>query len=395
MHVLGVTKYGDYFQWVLARFDKKFVIERMEKTSTLPEEILSIKDLALVTGLEGPSVLRRDLKLPVTTPKTVLEALPFQLESVLPYPMDQTVVYPELHPTEKETFIVAWATTRELVQNHLKKWEIDHIEPDFVSSETLALARWARFFFPQEAELVVIHNTIGIALNHDKIVCAMESSDPNRLKLFLKQKYPLYTWIDQGPTEEAWSFAIPMGLALEPFQKQPCQFRPKTVASSRQKKRNGLLIKRALVLGLGLTLITTAVTTAIFYLRESKLKDQIALFHPTRVGSLETRVQNFRESLLKASKSKLSVFNFPSTQDTLAWLSTLQTPIEITHFSYELASNSHVQISLEFQAQTPSEADLFVKQLQQKPTFVESTQDLKWTSTPQGYKLSFALRKSS
>lgn len=392
MHVLGITREGGYFQWVSAHFDKNFVIERMEKTTMAPD---SIKDLLVVTGLEGTSILRRDLKLSITNPQTILEALPFQLESVLPYPMDQTVVYPQLHASEKETFIVAWATTHELIQNHLNQWKKDLIEPDFVSSETLALARWARFFFPQEAELVVLHKTIGIALRHDKIVCAMESSDPSRLKLFLKQKYPLYTWIDEGPTEEIWNFAIPIGLALEPFQKRPCQFRPKDTVSAQQKKRESFIVKKALIAGLGLTFLSAVVATSIFYFRESKLKDQIALHHPNSSGSLETRVQNFREALIKASKSKPSVFNFPSTQHVLAWLSTLQTPIEISHFSYELVSTSNVQVSLEFQARTPSEADLFVKQLQQEPTFVESTQDLKWTSTPQGYTLSFALRKSS
>lgn len=395
MHVLGVTKQGDFFQWALARFDQEIIFDRMETTSTIPEEIVSIKDLIIVTGLQGSSVLRRDLKLPITNPKTILEAVPFQLESLLPYPMDQTVVYPELHPSDKETFIVAWATTHQLVENHITKWKTDQIEPDFVSSETLALARWARFSFPKERELVAFHNTIGIALNHDKIVCAMESSDPGRLKHFLKQKYPLYTWVDQRLTEETWNFAIPIGLALEPFQKQPCQFRPKKVASSRQKKREGLLIKAALALGMGLTLTTAVVSTTIFYFRESKLKDQIALYQPTSAGSLETRVQNFRESLIKASKTKPSVFNFPSTQTILAWLSTLQTPIEITHFSYELQTPAQVQISLEFQAGAPGEADRFIKLLQQKPTFVESTQDLKWTSSPQGYKLSFNLRKNS
>ena len=393
MQVVGVAKKGGYFQWALLRFDTKIVVERIGSGSVIPEEIVSIKDLIVVTGLDGSSVLRRDLKLPITSPKTILEALPFQLESVLPYPVDQTVVYPELHITEKESFVVAWATTKELIQNHLTKQNF--IEPDYISCETLALARWARFFFPHEAHLTLLHDTVGVALSDNKIVCAMEASDPDRLKLFLKQKYPLYTWIDQGPTEEAWNFAIPIGLALEPFQKKPCQFRPPEATFSRQKKRRGVLVKQALALGLGLNLITAAVASAIFYARESKLKEQISVHHSIATGSLENRLQSFRDSILKASKSKPSVFNAPSTQNVLAWLSMLQAPVEITHFSYELQSGSTAVVFLEFLAPAPSEADLFVKQLQQRPTFVEPTQDLKWTSTPQGYKLSFALRKSS
>ncbi len=387
MHALGVIKIQDRLRWVLACWDGTFVIERMDEGLEIPEDVLSIKNLKIVTGLEGSSVLRRDFKLPFKTSNTVLQALPFQLEPLLPYPLDQSIVYPQIHPLEKESFVTTWVTTEEIVSSHLENW---NIEPDLVSCETLALARWARAFSPHEPELVAIHENLGVALHHEQILCAMESSDPARLKLFLKQKYPLYTCIEEGPTPDKWSYAIPIGLAMEAFQKQPCQFRMSL--SSRQRKKHRFFMKTALGLGIGLTLMTSLVSAAIFHFQEAKLKSRIAVFHESSKRPLEENVQSLRDSLLRAAKEKTATFNFPSTQEVLAWLSSQSVPIEITHFEYELQGMARVKVGIDFEAPAPSVADQFVKQLQQTPTFVEPTQELKWTSHPQGYKLFFELQ---
>ncbi|MGH2638853.1 MAG: hypothetical protein ACRDF4_06175, partial [Rhabdochlamydiaceae bacterium] len=147
MYALGVTKTQNRLRWVLACYNNKTIeFEKMEESLTIPEEVWSIKNLKIVTGLDGSSVLRRDLKLPLTTSRTLAQALPFQLEPLLPYPPDQSIVYPQFHPSGKETFVVAWATTPASVQSHFEKWKFLGIDPDLVSSETLALARWARRF---------------------------------------------------------------------------------------------------------------------------------------------------------------------------------------------------------------------------------------------------------
>lgn len=392
MYSLSVVQVEERLRWVLARSDKTFVIERMEEGLSIPDEILSIKNLKIVTGLEGASVLRRDLKLPLKTTRTVLQALPFQLEPLFPFSLDQSIVYPQMHPAEKETVVVAWGVTLEAAGAHLEKWKSLGIEPDLVSCETLALARWARHYYPDEAELVVVHGNVGIAIDHDKVVCAMQSPDPARLKLFLKQKYPLFTWVDSGA--ELWKFAPAIGLALEPFQKQPCQFIPKGHLSARQIKRGRFILKTAAMAGAGLTVALLIFSQAIFLFQEKKLKNQIALFHTAPITSVKESVGLLRESIIRETKAIPPLVNVPTVQDLLAWLSTFSAPVEINHLEYQLVDN-RAQVSLEFQAESTDNADQFVKQLQQSPTFVESTHELKWTTHPQGYKLSFLMRKSS
>lgn len=374
MHSLGIVKLHDRILWALVRKDKNIAIEHVGEG-----DVDSNKNCTVVTGLEGTSVIRRDLKLPLKTTRTIRAALPFQLEPLLPFPLDQSVVFPQLHPTKNETVVVAWAASKPSIDSHLESYA--DIDPDFVSSQTLALARWARHFYPDEHQMVVVHGTIGIALDRDVVVCAMESQDPARLKLFLNQKYPLYTWIESGPS---WEYAIPIGLALEAFQKIPCQFRAKDSSSLRQKKRERHLLKTTFIAGAALILATALFSEGVFRYKENKLRNQIG----------NESVENFRFNLIKESKSLPPIYNFPASKDVLAWLSTISTPVEIAHIEYELEGNRG-QVSIEFQAASQSDADLFVKQLQHAPTYVESTQELKWNLLPQGYKISFPLRKSS
>jgi uncharacterized membrane protein YidH (DUF202 family) len=385
MYALGITKVQGRLRWALV---KQGEILRMEESDSIPEEVLLIKDLKVVTGLEGSSVIRRDVKLPLTSIRTAVAALPFQLETLLPFSPDQTVVFSQFYPSEKEMAATAWASTRAAVEAHLEKWRALAVDPDLISSETLALARYARHAFPNEPQLALLHHNLGLAVDHNRVVCAMESPDPVRLKSFIQQKYPLFTWIDQEIP-----FMVAIGLALEPFQKQPCQFRPKTSPSLRQKINERHLLKRAAGAGALLILATALTSMGLLHYQETKLKNKIAHFYQEPLHSLEAGINHFRGFIVKETKTCPPTLNLPSTQEVLAWLSTSTAAVEITHFAYELVTLKEAEVSLEFQAAVPSDADQFVKQLQQSPTFVESTHELKWTSHPQGYKLSFPLRK--
>lgn len=373
MHSIGIAK----ARWVLLRQNKTICVERRGDDEQLPTDVLSIKNLRVVTGLDGSSIIRRDLKLSLKNLRTVKAALPFQLEPLLPFSLDQSIIYPELHPTKNETVVVAWATTRSAVQSHLEKWKA--FDPDLISSETIALARWARHHFPEEPQIVVVDGKLGVALDRDVIVCAMESSDPERLKIFLKQKYPFYHWV-----ECADPFAVPFGLALEPLQKNPCQFRPKGSISERQKKREKAILKKTLMAGVSLTVATWLISQGIFWVQEKKILSEIG-----SGKSLVEATEQFRSHIIHETKKAPLVYELPTMQDVLAWLSSLSAPVDIQHFEYDISG----QVSIEFQAEKPSDADAFVKKLQETPTLVEPTSELKWNSHIQGYRLSFLLRK--
>jgi hypothetical protein len=379
MHSLGIIQVQDRLRWALVQEEGPV---RLEESLTIPEEILSIKNLKIVTGLEGSAVLRRDLKLPLTSSSALKEALPFQIEPLIPFPLDQSVIFPQFHTLGlKETFVVVWASTQAAIQSHLEKWNSLGIDPDIISSETLALARWTEHFSPNERDgVIALYETLAVAINNDRIICAMESPDQPRLKQFLKQKYPLFAWVDRKDMD----YALPIGLALEAFEKHPCQFRLEP--SMGQKKQQRYFMKAFFSIGIGLTLITGLISSGIFYVQETKLKQKISY----NGAFLEEGVQTFRDLILKETKSAPTVYNGPLVQDVLSWLSTLKASVDITHIKYELLEPTSATVSLEFKASSESHADLFIKQLQQSPIY-----ELKWTSLEQNYNLSFQLRKSS
>ena len=377
MYSLGIVQKS----WVLIHHGKTISIERKEEGGNIPDDVLSIKNLRVVTGLEGSSIIRRDLKLPLKNPRMVKAALPFQLEPLLPFSLDQSIVYPELHPSKNETVVVAWVTTTSSVQDHLEKWGA--VDPDLISSETIALARWARHHYPDEAKLVVVAGKLGVALDREVIVCAMESADPSRLKIFLEQKYPLFHWVEcEDP------YAIPFGLALEPFQKNPCQFRPKTSLSSRQKNREKVIFKRTVLAGVCLTMATLLFSQGIFWLQGKKIMRQIGP-QISSGKSLADATESFRHYIIQETKIAPAVYDLPTTQEVLSWLSSLSAAVDIQHIEYDISG----QVAIEFKAEKPSDADLFVKALKTAPTFIEPTTEVKWNSHIQGYKLSFPLRK--
>lgn len=400
---VGITKNQNLFRWAVIReHNKQRVIEELKSSDSLPSDILSNKKLIIVTGLEGSCILRRDLTLPLTSERILRRALPFQLEPLVPFPLQDSIVFPQYDQTEKETHVTLWATTQENLKLHLNEWQSTGLDPDQISTEALALARWARFCFPKQPQMTIVYKNLGVAIDQNRIVCAMHSPDSLRLKLFLKQKYPLFQQIEQGPSEELWDFAIEVGLALEPFEKSCCQLRTSTV-STRQKKREHLILKTTLALGVATILLTIGGGHAIFHFQKQKLRNQIALYHPQASSSLEKAVSELRQKVIEQTKTTPAVPSFPTIQETLAWLSTLHTSADIHHVEYRLATYPKdkgkntpysAQVTIEFQAGNANEANLFTQQLQQTPSFVESTHELKWTSHPQGYTISFPLQKS-
>jgi type IV pilus assembly protein PilM len=137
--------------------------------------------------------------------------------------------------------------------------------------------------------------------------------------------------------------------------------------------------------------------------KESSLKDRIAV-HLTAKGSLEDQVMAWQKKLSQDGKEFPLLPDVPSARDVLAWIGTLQEPIEIVHFHYGLVQYPQagekiltpyqVKIDLEFTAPNPAAAHRFQEALEKTPTLVDKKQKVAWTAQQDSYKLSFVLRKS-
>ena len=99
------------------------------------------KEATIVTGLSGREVLFRTLEIPLKEKRAILKALPFQLESLIPYPPEQAVVLPQIGKKGK---VQIYATQKESVRAHLHFWKRFFVQPEFVSAHFQALWRYAK-----------------------------------------------------------------------------------------------------------------------------------------------------------------------------------------------------------------------------------------------------------
>ncbi len=136
--------------------------------------------------------------------------------------------------------------------------------------------------------------------------------------------------------------------------------------------------------------------------KETVLKKRIAA-HFSGAGSLEEQLLAWQKKLYQDGQEFPLLPDVPTVRDVMAWLGTLQEPIEVVHFHYGLVQYPRagdktqpyqVKVELEFTAESPAVAHRFQEALEKAPTLVDKKQKVAWTSNQDSYKLSFVLRKT-
>lgn len=395
---------------IVSKVKNQWTLEKIEEFDQLPTELLQEKNLHFVTGLATEDVIRREVALKLTSPSAVRKALPFQLESLLPFSLEETVVHPFFYPQSDKTDVVSFATTRLALKKHLNFFQEKQIDPDQVSCVPIALARFARFLFSEPCLSWVYKNT-ALAMENEKIVFSQCLEDQNRLEAFLKNKFGHYFHIppelpnlQNYSSDQLLAFAIPIGLALDGLSSNPCQFRQNDFTSSKKKKQLRQLKWGAGAACLCLTLAVGSIGEWILHSKEQKLKERIAA-HFSTSGTLEDQCAAWQKKISLDGQDFPLLPDVPSVSDVLSWLGTLQEPIEVVDFHYglvqyprvgvqEKAQPYQVKIDLEFTASSPAIAQRFHEALEKAPTLVDKKQKVAWTAQKESYKLSFVLRKT-
>lgn len=132
-----------------------------EKPPQVYPEAIELKSLAdrylTISALPASDVLVRRMRLKLTKEKDIDEAFAFQAEPLLPYPIDQAVL--DKFTIEKQdgtTLLGFLAAKKESVSKHLAQYEAFQIDPEVVSTETIALAYFSAVFSnPAEMQFVV------------------------------------------------------------------------------------------------------------------------------------------------------------------------------------------------------------------------------------------------
>ncbi len=109
-------------------------------------------DSTIASSLLSREELIRSIELPLKRKKDVFQALPFQIEPHLPYPLEKCLFHPLSMTRQGEgTSITLCSIKKESLQTHLEQWHRMGISPDYVTSPSYALAKLSLLFpLPQE-----------------------------------------------------------------------------------------------------------------------------------------------------------------------------------------------------------------------------------------------------
>jgi type IV pilus assembly protein PilM len=355
---------------------------------------LSGKKVWITTGLEAWEVLIRQVVLKLTAHRALLKALPFQIESMIPFPLEEGILLPIFQKKETETEITLFAARRQLLEKHLEDLKLLEILPDQVSCHSSALHRFARFFFPEHSDLflfnlgeekssylfiqkgnLILAQTLSIGKRHFAEDFATASpqieKELQRMTTFLSQKFLTRLFLltgdldetaesfiknaigssfsflslsgDQGRSSaELQSHAIAIGLGLE--EENGIQFRAGGYQAPQKliKKKRALLSYFGACCALTLTVWITLRTALVQ--KEAALLQKLRAVHRespgegSREGFIQT-LENWEKTLQKKPFSPSSyTVNVPNVSDVLAWLSSLPQleSIEIKRVHYFL-----------------------------------------------------------
>jgi len=106
----------------------------------------------IVVSLPAHLISLRTLTLPFNDARKLEKVVPFEIEGLLPYPLDEVVVdYQVTDATEGKTNLLVAAVPRGLVKNYLEQLSRAGIDPEAVELDGLALMNLVRHLFPESS----------------------------------------------------------------------------------------------------------------------------------------------------------------------------------------------------------------------------------------------------
>ena len=155
MEVIGIQKENSFFHLAyLSSVNGDIVIQSLEKVNAIPT---LKKELLPTTGIEGEDLFIRHFVTPLTHPKALQKTLPFQLETLIPYPLDEVVIRPIYDIKKKETDITFFAVLKRKLHDHIFYFQEKGVDSEWICPIPMALARFAHFVSPHQEKLIIFH----------------------------------------------------------------------------------------------------------------------------------------------------------------------------------------------------------------------------------------------
>jgi type IV pilus assembly protein PilM len=394
----------------------------------------------VVTGMDQ-TLLIRHLNLPIVKKQALESSLPLQLESILPYPVEEAVIESIiLDKNAKETFLNAIAVKKEALLHHLELCKEHGIDPEVVSITPLAITQFTHFIKKTAEPRFTLHLRDKITLvasAGELLIASFTTDDPKEVKkglLSIKKRVP-YTFEKEiftigtkyleelrleHPLElyenlELTPYALSIGYALTAL---PNKINVNLLKGELAYKKPFKRLKKTFLLyftAIG-ALSAGAYLCGESYLtyRQDEVKKHLAeaLYQKVDTGKeisqlsldeLEKEILAWQKNIQTTPNLFALHPNIPRVSDLLAFLSThpVAGKVELLQLSYALVKKPEltrkedkyqVKVELEFTTDTPRLAREFHDALIAPNEFVDPKGEIKWSTSKGSYKTSFYLK---
>lgn len=304
----------------------------------------------IATGLDSSDILTRSLTLPLKKEKDIDDALSFQAEPLLPYPVDQAILtWVKTELNDEGTGVLFFAARKDKLESHIEEWKRFHVEPEIISSETVGLSDFGSFYLSVDQPYYLIHlgekNTTCVLMQGKQFLGAhtmpegfgtVDETNPSEAlqrmeRSVIKMVYalgketrgvPVETGLITGegvshsvimnnlyqklnlkpleitdpswPSIELQKFALPIGLALNALKDNPNNFRKESFAYPNPWKR--MLLPVILYLALSIALSSVLYLFGQTYLdrEETGLKQK----YVELLGEMNKSYESFEKTFL-------------------------------------------------------------------------------------------------
>lgn len=377
MHCIGIDLEKEGFRVAILKKEKKSIaIDSLHFFPYSADNVKQFynlspfhtgKEVKVVSGISGLDLFLRKLHIPLKDQRKILEALPFQLESLIPISEEAPIVCPLFRPLSKQmTAVTIVATSEEALLSHLKKLKELDIVPGVVSCAPTALMRFGRWAQKEASKILhfelkdqkiscVIYEGTEILLSQtlpECLPCEL-SIELEKLSVFLKQKGVIddnTPWLVTGAKEcadliashfpgkmlemqeeDASLFAVSIGLALDALAEdlssvQFCQkkFTPEPTAVRRKKhilSYAAFCLGAAALLAIGGGVILGQKERALATSLRGYLSGPLAESSLDSTREIEQTLYDWENSLKGQRNAFAFLPNVPKVSDVLAWLS--------------------------------------------------------------------------
>jgi hypothetical protein len=170
MYVLGIHSDGDYFKVALLKssrkkntivflqeFKKDILDLNQLKRRVLKETNYKTDKIVVVSALTPEEVFVKNLSFPFRNKRSVMKALPFQMEKILPFSEEHVTTIPQIKSGKKESKVTLYTFFNETLQSHLQDIKTLGFDSDVVSSVAKGLLRFKSFFEKSHEKLTLLY----------------------------------------------------------------------------------------------------------------------------------------------------------------------------------------------------------------------------------------------